>query len=331
MVRQVELPDPLVEAVVDEAVREVQEEVSVHRPEDLLDAHPIVEDAVEHGVADFVVVQGAGFHARGADAEGRATVAPGPVFAVGDVEIRDLLVGDGTDLTVKDILALTQLATSGAWGLARGAFQGYGANVGILHLHGLRVRGTWLGNHISQHAGFNFRCQEQLWNNITLSASARSLGIFAFLAVFRVVALFQYVTEPGDFFGQNNLGSSGGSVQALKKVDMLAQSNVASSTPFRLETQHVHQLVVPCVRDSGIQLHSDSLRWRNHPLCHRPGEKTVVLLVLRLVGSTPTWSNRENVSNPPHRTQTRGHSLRGSARPLRVLRSDPTGRDWVCG
>src|SRR5271157_4767406 len=37
------------------------------------------------------------------------------------------------------------------------------------------LRGTWLGNHISQHAGFNFRCQERLWNNITLSASARSL------------------------------------------------------------------------------------------------------------------------------------------------------------
>ncbi len=43
-------------------------------------------------------------------------------------------------------------------------------------IHGLRVRGIWLGNHISQHAGFNFRCQEQLWNNITLSASARSLA-----------------------------------------------------------------------------------------------------------------------------------------------------------
>src|SRR5208282_4664858 len=94
-------------------------------------------------------------------------------------------------------------------------------------------------------------------------------------------------------FRMNLSGSSGGSVQALKKVDMLAQSNVASGTPFRLERQHVHQLVVPCVRDSGIHLHSDSLRWRNHPLCHRPGEKTVVLLGLRLVGSTPTWSNRE--------------------------------------
>ena len=104
-------------------------------------------------------------------------MATGPVLAVGDVEEDDLLVGDGTDLTVKDILALTQLATSGAWGLARGAFQGYGANVGMLHLHGLRVRGTWLKNHNSQHADFNFRCQEQLWNNITLSASARSLQL----------------------------------------------------------------------------------------------------------------------------------------------------------
>ena len=179
MVRQVELPDPLVEAVVDEAVEEVQEEVAVHRPEDLLDAHPIVEDAVEHGFTDLVVVQGAGFHAWGSGAEGRATVATGPVFAIGDVEIDDLLVGDNTDLTVKNILALTQLATSGAWGLARGAFQGYGANVGILHLHGLRVRGTWLGNHISRHADLNFRCQEQLWNNITLSASARSLDHLA--------------------------------------------------------------------------------------------------------------------------------------------------------
>ena len=59
-----------------------------------------------------------GFHAQGSGAEGRATVATGPVFAVGDVEVDDLLVGDGTDLTVKNILALTQLATSGAWGRA---------------------------------------------------------------------------------------------------------------------------------------------------------------------------------------------------------------------
>src|SRR5271166_4360295 len=63
-------------------------------------------------------------------------------------------------------------------------------------------------------------------------------------------------------------GSSGGSVQDLKRVDMPAQSDVASFPLFRLETQHVHQLVIPCVRDSGIHLYSDSLCWRDHPLLH---------------------------------------------------------------
>src|SRR3954452_24217659 len=37
------------------------------------------------------------------------------------------------------------------------------------------LRGTWLGNHISQHAGFNLLCQWQLWYTETLSASARSV------------------------------------------------------------------------------------------------------------------------------------------------------------
>ncbi len=37
------------------------------------------------------------------------------------------------------------------------------------------LRGTWLGNHIFQHADFNFLCQEQLGNAETLSASARSV------------------------------------------------------------------------------------------------------------------------------------------------------------
>jgi len=40
-------------------------------------------------------------------------------------------------------------------------------------------------------------------------------------------------------------GSSAGSVQALKEVDILPQTEVASITQFRLETQHVHQFVVP--------------------------------------------------------------------------------------
>src|SRR5690348_13379202 len=37
------------------------------------------------------------------------------------------------------------------------------------------LRGTWLANHISQHAGFKLLCQRQLWNTKTLSAAARSV------------------------------------------------------------------------------------------------------------------------------------------------------------
>ena len=58
MVRQIELPHLSVEAVVDEAVGEVQQVISLHRANDLLDAHPILEDAVGHGVSDLVVVKG---------------------------------------------------------------------------------------------------------------------------------------------------------------------------------------------------------------------------------------------------------------------------------
>jgi hypothetical protein len=42
------------------------------------------------------------------------------------------------------------------------------------------LRGTWLGNHIPQHAGFNFLCQQHLRNTKTLSASARSVKGFVY-------------------------------------------------------------------------------------------------------------------------------------------------------
>src|SRR4051794_30315435 len=39
------------------------------------------------------------------------------------------------------------------------------------------LRGTWLGNHISQHASLNFPCQERLRTSKSLSASARGVVI----------------------------------------------------------------------------------------------------------------------------------------------------------
>ena len=100
MVRQVKLPDPLVEAVVDEAVGEVQEKVPVHGTEDLLDAHAILQDVVEDGLADLVIVQRLGLDTRRRGTEGGTAIAPGSILAVGDVEVDDLLVGDRANLTV---------------------------------------------------------------------------------------------------------------------------------------------------------------------------------------------------------------------------------------
>lgn len=124
MIRQIELPDLPVEAIVDEHVPEIQKEVPPHRGDDPLDAHAVLEDAVEHGLTDLVVVQRPGFDARQGGAECRAAVATGPVLAVGDVEEDDLLVGDGSDPAVVDGLAVAQLAAPGTGGFAGGAPHG---------------------------------------------------------------------------------------------------------------------------------------------------------------------------------------------------------------
>ena len=61
------------------------------------DVHAVLEDAIEHQVADLVVVEGPGEHALGGVAEGRAAIALGLILATGDLQIDDGLVGDGAD------------------------------------------------------------------------------------------------------------------------------------------------------------------------------------------------------------------------------------------
>src|SRR3954469_11781671 len=139
MVGQVEPPGLPVEAVVDEPVGQVEVEVPAHRGDDPLGAHAVVEDAVEDGLADHVVVKGLRLDARRGGAEGLAAAATGPVLAVGDVEGGDLLVGEGADPAVVGRLARPELAAGRAWGFARGASDGYGADVGTDGLHGLRA------------------------------------------------------------------------------------------------------------------------------------------------------------------------------------------------
>src|SRR5262249_55001294 len=139
MVGKVQPPGLPVEAVGDEAVGEVEGEVPAHRGDHPLDAHAVVEDAVEDGPADGVVVAGPGLDIRRGGAEGRGAGAASPVLAVGDVEEDDLLVSEGADPAVVGGLAPPERAASRAWGFAGGAADGDGADVGTVGLHGLRA------------------------------------------------------------------------------------------------------------------------------------------------------------------------------------------------
>ena len=113
----VELRGEVVEHVVDEPRGEVEEELAAERLEGPLDAHAVLEDAIEHQVADLVVVQGLGEDALGGVAEGGAAAAPGVVLAVGDLQEGDGLVGDGADPAGQGPLPTAAFAALRAGGL----------------------------------------------------------------------------------------------------------------------------------------------------------------------------------------------------------------------
>ena len=126
----VELPGVVVEHVVDEPRGEVEEELAAERLQGPLDAHAVLEDAVEHEVADLVVVEGPGEDALGGVAEGRAAAAPGAVLAAGDLQVGDGLVGDGADGAGERPFAAAEFAAVRARGLLGGGVNRYNDGCG---------------------------------------------------------------------------------------------------------------------------------------------------------------------------------------------------------
>ena len=102
------------QAVVDEALGQLQEEVALHGGEGAFDVEAVVEEAVEDGLADEVVVVGLGRDVQRPGAEGLAAAAAGLVLGVVDVEVGHLAVGQGADTTVEGALAAAALAAVGA-------------------------------------------------------------------------------------------------------------------------------------------------------------------------------------------------------------------------
>ena len=94
---QVELGDLPAQAVVDEAGRQVQEEVAPQRRLQALHAHAVLQQAVQDGFADGVGILGLGLDAFEVSAEGAAAAAGGAVLGGGDLEDEDAPVGEGAD------------------------------------------------------------------------------------------------------------------------------------------------------------------------------------------------------------------------------------------
>ena len=133
----VDLTNLPVEAVVEEAGGQVEAEVALQGLLDLLDGHAIVEDSIEDGLADLVVVVGLGFDVLDLGAERSAAVAGGTIFGGGDMKEEDGLVGDGADGAVVESLAWREPGRPAT--VRAGSFLGGMAAVGVKDL------GAWVG------------------------------------------------------------------------------------------------------------------------------------------------------------------------------------------
>ena len=99
------LADLPVEAVVEEAVGQVEEEVALQRLLQAIHAHAVVEQAVDDGFADAVGVLGSRFDALDLGAEGLAAGAAGAVFSDRQFDDEDLAESDVADRSCVGVLA----------------------------------------------------------------------------------------------------------------------------------------------------------------------------------------------------------------------------------
>ncbi len=107
---QIGLADLPVEAVVEEAVGQVEEEVALQGVLQPVEAHAVVEQAVDDGVANAVGVLGPRFDAWNLGTEGLAAGATGAVFSDGQFDEDDLAEGDVADAAGVGVLASAPLA-----------------------------------------------------------------------------------------------------------------------------------------------------------------------------------------------------------------------------
>jgi hypothetical protein len=79
----------------------------------LLDVEAVAQQSVEDGMANGPVLVGLGGHLQRPGAEILATATTGAVFAIGNLQPGDALIGQGTDAAVEDAFAGGAAATEG--------------------------------------------------------------------------------------------------------------------------------------------------------------------------------------------------------------------------
>jgi hypothetical protein len=136
--RQVQAGQLPTQAVVDEALGEFDEEVTLHSGLSLRDVEAVVEQAVENGLADRGVVVGLLGYVQGPGAEGMATSTTGLIFCIADFQPGDAVICQGTQSAEKDTFTVAPSAASGARGAFGGAADAYDAFVAE---HGLNPSG----------------------------------------------------------------------------------------------------------------------------------------------------------------------------------------------
>ena len=108
------------QAVVEKAVGEADEEVTLHGSLGLLDVEAVAHQAVQDGLSDGGIVVGLLGHIQGPGAEILAAATAGLVLCVGDLQPGHRMVKQSAEPTVQDAFAVSPAATGGA----RGAFGG---------------------------------------------------------------------------------------------------------------------------------------------------------------------------------------------------------------
>jgi hypothetical protein len=134
----------VVEHVIGESRGQLEKVFTTERLQGLFDVHAVLKDAIEHQVANLVVVEGSGEDVLGSVPEGLATAAPGLIFAADDLKKGDGLVDNGANPAGrKPAFPTAVFAALRAWGLLGGAVNRYNNGCGCFSAHGLHLR--WWG------------------------------------------------------------------------------------------------------------------------------------------------------------------------------------------